>query len=120
MMRLRLFAGAFLLILLAGLPARAVDVQRVVSPGGIEAWLVEDHTNPIISLELAFRGAAALDPPGREGLANLVSGLIDEGAGDLDSQAFQSGVVVAKRASFCGTNRGKVDGVKVNQHIPML
>lgn len=88
-MKLRLFAGAVLLILLAGLPARAVEVQRVVSPGGIEAWLVEDHSNPIISLELAFRGAAALDPAGREGLANLVSGLIDEGAGDLDSQAFQ-------------------------------
>lgn len=70
--------------------ARAVEVQRVVSPGGIEAWLVEDHTNPIISLDLAFRGGAALDPVGKDGLANLVSGLIDEGAGDLDSRAFQS------------------------------
>jgi zinc protease len=69
--------------------ARAVEVQRVVSPGGVEALLVEDHINPIISLELAFRGGAALDPDGKEGLANLVSGLIDEGAGDLDSEAFQ-------------------------------
>lgn len=70
--------------------AHAVEVQRVVSPGGIEAWLVEDHTNPIISLDLAFRGGAALDPEGKDGLANLASGLIDEGAGDLDSRAFQS------------------------------
>ena len=80
-----LFALAFVAI---G-PARAVEVQRVVSPGGIEAWLVEDHGNPIISLDIAFRGGAALDPAGKEGLANMVSGLIDEGAGDLDSQAFQ-------------------------------
>jgi len=77
------------LILTAALPARAIEVQRVISAGGIEAWLVEDHSNPIIFLDLAFRGGAALDPAGKEGLANLVSGLIDEGAGELDSQAFQ-------------------------------
>jgi len=83
-------AFILLIVLVAGIaPARAVEVQRVVSPGGVEAWLVEDHSNPIIALDLAFRGGAALDPGGKEGLANLVSGLIDEGAGDLDSQAFQ-------------------------------
>jgi zinc protease len=82
------FAALFLLLAAAS-PAAAIEVQRVVSPGGIEAWLVEDHSNPIISLDMAFRGGAALDPAGKEGLANLVSGLIDEGAGDLDSQAFQ-------------------------------
>src|SRR5918996_4214987 len=88
-MSARIVAIAFLLAVVT-LPARAaVDVQRVVSPGGIEAWLVEDHTNPIISLELAFRGGAALDPRGEAGLAYMVSGLLDEGAGDLDSQAFQ-------------------------------
>ena len=71
-------------------PARAVEVQRVVSPGGIEAWLVEDHGNPIIAIELAFRdGGSVIDPEGREGLANMVSGLIDEGAGDLDSRSFR-------------------------------
>ena len=70
-------------------PARAIEVQRVISPGGIEAWLVEDHSNPIISFDMTFRGGAALDPAGKEGLANLVSALIDEGAGSLDSQAFQ-------------------------------
>ena len=69
--------------------AYAVEVQRVRSPGGIEAWLVEDRSNPIITLSLAFRGGAALDPQGKEGLATMVAGLIDEGAGDLDSQAFQ-------------------------------
>ena len=80
---------AVTVVLLPAGPARAVEVQRVVSPGGIEAWLVEDHSNPIIMLDLAFRGGAALDPQGKEGLANMVSGLIDEGAGDLDSQTFQ-------------------------------
>ncbi len=66
-----------------------VNVVRVVSPGGIEAWLVSDHLNPIINMHFAFRGGTALDPIGKEGLAHMVSGLLDEGAGDLDSQAFQ-------------------------------
>ena len=43
-----------------GLPARAVEVQQVTSPGGITAWLVEDHSNPILSLDMAFAGGAAL------------------------------------------------------------
>jgi zinc protease len=86
----RALLTALVLILFAGLPARAVEVQRVVSPGGVEAWLVEDHLNPIVSLDLAFRGGTALDPEGKDGLANLAAGLLDEGAGPLDSQAFQT------------------------------
>ncbi len=87
----RFFLAGLLAVLtvLAAFQARAVEVQRVVSPGGIEAWLVEDHSNPIIALDLAFQGGAALDPAGKPGLAYMVSTLIDEGAGPLDSQDFQ-------------------------------
>lgn len=74
---------------LAAKPAGAVTPERVVSPGGIEAWLVADPTNPVISVEFAFRGGSALDPDGQEGLAGLVSATLNEGAGELDSQAFQ-------------------------------
>ena len=69
--------------------ASAVQVERVQSPGGIIAWLVRDSTNPIINVRFAFRGGAALDPAGKEGLANFVAGLLDEGAGKFDSKAFQ-------------------------------
>ncbi len=77
------------LLVLAALPARAVEIQRVTSPGGIEAWLVEDHANPLFAMRFFFRGGSALDPKGREGLAEMTSALLDEGAGDLDSTAFQ-------------------------------
>ncbi len=86
---LRLVPLVLALLLLAAAPARAVEVQRVVSDGGVEAWLVEDHANPIVSVKIAFRGGAAYDPEGKAGLAHLASGLLDEGAGELDSQAFQ-------------------------------
>ena len=71
-------------------PAAASKVERVVSPGGIEAYLIREPSIPFLSLALHFRGGAALDPAGKEGLAYMVSGLLDEGAGDLDSQAFRT------------------------------
>jgi zinc protease len=80
--------AAFLLLVPAAASA-AVKIERVVSPGGIEAWLVEDHSMPLIAISLAFRGGSAADPADKGGLAELVSGLLDEGAGPLDSQSFQ-------------------------------
>ncbi len=75
-------------LLVPGL-ARALEITRVTSPGGIEAWLVEDHRNPILTLTFSFRGGESSDPAGKEGRARMVAGLLDEGAGDLDSIAFQ-------------------------------
>jgi zinc protease len=68
----------------------ASKVERVVSPGGIEAYLINEPSIPFLSLALHFKGGAALDPPGKEGRAYMVSGLLDEGAGGLDSQAFRT------------------------------
>lgn len=77
-------------LLLAAAPSRAVEVLRVKSPGGIEAWLVRDTLNPILSLRFSFRGGAALDPSGKEGLARMTAALLDEGAGDLDAKTFRA------------------------------
>jgi zinc protease len=82
--------GAFMTIALATVPTRAANVQEITSPGGLKAWLVEDYTVPVVSMNIAFRGGAAQDPEGKAGLAHLMSGLLDEGAGDLDSRAFQA------------------------------
>jgi zinc protease len=68
--------------------ASSVKCREILSPGGVKAWLVEDYAVPIVSLELAFRGGATQDPAGRFGATTVFSGLLDEGAGDLDSQAF--------------------------------
>lgn len=78
---------AFLFALVVAAPAHAVTVERVVSPGGVEAWLVQDHSNPIVSLSFAMQGGAAVEA--KPGLAHMVAGLLDEGAGPYDSQTFQ-------------------------------
>jgi zinc protease len=69
--------------------ALALDIQSVKSDSGIDIWLVENHANPIVSVAFGFKGGSGYDPPGKEGIAELASGLLDEGAGDADSQAFQ-------------------------------
>jgi zinc protease len=79
-----------LLMALAGQQANAeVSIQDVTSPKGIHAWLVEDYSVPIVTIRFAFGGGSSQDPAGKEGIANLMTGLFDEGAGDLDSETFQ-------------------------------
>jgi zinc protease len=66
----------------------AAKIQHLVSPGGIEAWFVQDATVPLVAMEFAMDGGAAQDPDGKAGVGNMVADLIDEGSGDLDSRAF--------------------------------
>ncbi|MEX0753210.1 MAG: pitrilysin family protein [Xanthobacteraceae bacterium] len=70
-------------------PVRAMPIERVVSPLGIEVWLVRQTTVPLINLQFAFAGGAAQDSADKSGVAHLASALLDEGAGKLDSKTFQ-------------------------------
>jgi len=83
-----LIATAVLLALATTPSHAATKIQRLVSPGGIEAWFVQDATVPLIAMEYAFSGGATQDPDGKPGVGNMVAGLLDEGSGDLDSKTF--------------------------------
>lgn len=86
----RCHALVFMLFLLGPFVAHATEVQEVRSPGGITAWLVREPSIPLVSLRFSFTGGASLDQPARKGTANLVSALLDEGAGPYNSAAFQT------------------------------
>lgn len=78
-----------IVVLVAAGSARAnIDIQEVETPGGLNAWLVEDHSIPFVALELRFRGGAALDDPDKRGATNLMVALLEEGAGDMDAREF--------------------------------
>ncbi len=84
-MMLRLIAA----LIVFAVPVHAeMKIQEVTSPGGITAWLVEDHGIPFTALEIQFRGGTSLDAPGKRGATNLMTALIEEGADDRDSRAF--------------------------------
>jgi zinc protease len=100
-------------VALAGAPAQATDIERVVSPGGIEAWLVRERAVPLIAVNFAFLGGANQDPIGKAGVAYMTSALLDEGAGELDSKTFHDRLerkaielrFSAERDNFRGTMR---------------
>ncbi|UAB88534.1 insulinase family protein [Ruegeria sp. SCSIO 43209] len=81
--------AATLIALIIALPAWAeIEIKEVTSPGGITAWLVQDHSIPFTALELRFRGGTSLDDPDKRGAVYLMSGLIEEGAGDMDARTY--------------------------------
>ena len=76
-------------IAVAAAPAFAeIEIQEVTSPGGIEAWLVEEHSIPFVSLEIRFDGGTNLDAAGKRGAINLMTALLEEGAGEMDARDF--------------------------------
>ncbi|MDV7272039.1 pitrilysin family protein [Thioclava sp. A2] len=82
------FALALVCALTLALPARALDIRQVTSEGGLTAWLVEAHDIPFTALRISFRGGASLDAEGKRGATVLMTGLLEEGAGTMDSQTF--------------------------------
>lgn len=109
MLRIALF------LLALATPLRAeINIQEVTSPGGIKAWLVEDHSIPFTALSLRFKGGTSLDRAGKRGAVNLMTGLIEEGSGKLDSQGF-----AAARDGLAASFHfdSDQDGVSVSSHF---
>ena len=81
--------AVFAAVLALALPAQAeIPIKEVTSPGGITAWLVEDHNIPFTALEIQFRGGTSLEAPDKRGVVNLMTATLEEGAGELDSRGF--------------------------------
>ena len=101
--RFALLAGiaALGLVLTTPREASAMKIQQVTSPGGITAWLVEEHSVPLIAMQFAFKGGAAQDPADKAGTAHFLTAMLDEGAGEMRSAAFQQRIEeLAVRMSF--------------------
>jgi zinc protease len=79
----------FAAVLLVAVPARAeIAIKEVTSPGGITAWLVEDHNIPFAALEIQFKGGTSIEAPDKRGVINLMTATLEEGAGEMDSKGF--------------------------------
>tara|TARA_Y100000780_G_scaffold211112_2_gene210190 strand:+ start:383852 stop:385702 length:1851 start_codon:yes stop_codon:yes gene_type:complete len=76
------------------LAARAADtpvvpIQQLKTPAGISVWLVESHTLPMVSVEVAFNAGSMYDPQGKEGVASMTAAMLTQGgAGGLSSEQF--------------------------------
>jgi zinc protease len=87
-----------------------VAIQEVRGDSGVSAWLVEDYAVPMVTVRFAFEGGSTQDPPGKEGLTELMTGLFDEGAGSLDRDTFQTRLDDAGAEMRFGAGRDTVYG----------
>lgn len=85
----RLAASALMFALLIPGAANAITVRSVQGPTGVETWLSEEHALPMIAVNISLPAGSAYDPPDKPGLADMMASLLDEGAGDLTSDAFK-------------------------------
>jgi zinc protease len=76
------------LCLFAPVPARAATIQNIDLGKHAEVWFTEDHTVPIVTINISLPAGSAYDPPGKAGLAAFAAAMMDEGAGPLDSKGF--------------------------------
>ncbi len=83
-------ALAAALVALLPSEAFAIGAKQVNVAKGEEIWFAEDHTLPMVAMVAAFPAGSAYDPQGKDGLASFAASLLDEGAGRLDSKAFQA------------------------------
>lgn len=90
-------------------------VQRVVSPGGIEALLIESHAIGLISLRFSFRGGAIQDPADKPGVAYLTGSMFNEGGAELTSREFMARLARVG-ASFAGD--AGLESVDINFTAP--
>ncbi len=100
------------LVLTTAAPPAAgkTNIERIVTPMGIELWLVRDTNYPLLSFEFAFKGGAAQDPAEKPGVASLVAGLLDEGAGGLDARMFHEQLEERAIGLSFGTGRDSLRG----------
>jgi zinc protease len=89
MMRLSTVAALAALALFAAAPAAsAMTIEKIVSPSGLEVWLVREQSAPLVALSYAFHGGSTQDEADKAGTANLAADLLDEGAGELVGNTF--------------------------------
>jgi len=116
-----LLCGALTLIVTALAPqlAAATKIESFRTPAGIEVWLVRDPTVPLVAINFGFRGGSTQDPQAKDGTANMMASLLDEGAGEVDAKTFQERLErSAIELSFNAgrdTFRGSLRTLKENQ-----
>lgn len=90
--------------------ALAIDIKEVTTPLGITAWLVEDHSVPVVTLSFSFAGGAASELESQKGITGLMAELLTDGAGDLPAQAFKKRAAEANVSLGFGASADRLSG----------
>jgi zinc protease len=75
-------------------PRPGIDVPKVAItdftlPNGLRVILNEDHSSPIVSVQVMYHVGSKNDTPGKSGLAHMFEHMLDEGTTNLPSGEFK-------------------------------
>jgi predicted Zn-dependent peptidase len=100
-------------------PFHLPRVQTIKLKNGITAYLVEQHTLPIVSWDLSFEGGGLADPAGKEGLASTCMALTSEGTQQLDKLAFSEALadLASSISGYAGDDQQGVGASTLSRHL---
>ncbi|MEI7669138.1 MAG: pitrilysin family protein [Pseudomonadota bacterium] len=82
------FAIASIMIFMS-VAANAANLVTEIKSGGNQAWLMEDHSQPIITVKIQFENSgSAYDSANLNGVSYFTTQMLTEGAGELNALAF--------------------------------
>ncbi|MCB9561119.1 MAG: insulinase family protein [Kofleriaceae bacterium] len=86
---------------------------------GVLVYLVEQHTLPLVSLDLNFDGGSIADPAGKEGLSSVCMSMMAEGTEQLDKVAFAEALadVAGSVDAYAGADSQGVSMASLTKHL---
>ena len=89
---------------------RALEFSQLESKKGIKFWFLEDNTLPILSVSFCFKGGSYFDPIGKEGTANLMTSLLDEGTRDFSALKFKQEMKLNGMKLYFSAEKNQIEG----------
>jgi zinc protease len=100
-------------------PFKLPPVKPFSLPNGIKVYLVEQHTLPIVSMDLNFDGGGITDPKGKDGLASMCMAMLTEGTQKLDKIAYSEALadVASNINAYAGDDSIGVQLSTLTKHL---
>ena len=100
-------------------PFKFPAVKPFTLKNGIKVYLVEQHTLPIVSMDLNFDGGSLTDPKGKDGLASLCMSLLTEGTQKLDKIAYSEALadVASNINAYAADDSQGVQLASLTKHV---
>ena len=100
-------------------PFKLPKIQHFALKNGIQAYLVEQHTLPLVSINLDFDGGGLTDPKGKDGLASVCMSMLTEGTQKLDKLQYSEALADTASSinSYAGDDSQGVSMSTLTKHL---
>lgn len=97
------------------IPFNTPEIQKVTSKKGVTAWLIEEHSTPIIAISIIFEGGISQDPYKYKGASKLFANLLNHGAGRYKSEKFHQ--ILSENSIELSVSAG-LDSIEISMEMP--